>query len=91
MVILDLHYLMMMMTITIIPSPLAHFSFCVHSASFAASVHTYNHQSTQTPLTVLFLPVSGWMMAVTLLYMFYASVGKLKFSHVLRDFIFSSL
>ena len=39
-VTVDMHYLMMMMIILIILSPLTHFSFDTHFSPFAVSVHT---------------------------------------------------
>jgi hypothetical protein len=40
----------------------------VHSLISMQSQSTlYNHQSTQLPLSVLFLPVTGWLMAVLVL------------------------
>ena len=85
-VTVDLHYLIMIIIIKL--SPLIFlFIFIPHPLQSQSTF--YNHLSTQTPLPVLFLCqwlADGCLTAVDA----FANVGKLKSSHIPRDFIVST-
>ena len=63
-------------------SPLTYFLFISIPHPLQSQSTLYNHQSTQPPLPIPFLLVSGWLRAAQLLYMIFATVRKLKFSHI---------
>ena len=47
----------------------------------------YKHRSSNLSIRLLFVPISGWLMAFLLLYTFFPVLGKSKFSYALSEIL----
>ena len=77
-----LHYLIMMIIIIIMLSPITYFCFHTHSSSFAVSLHTLLRTNIHyfLSLSYYFLLVAGWWLSYCCRYFYHC--GKIKiFTH----------